>query len=268
VLTAAMLALAAGVLAWPARTARARLHPGGRWRRVLRRLVLPARSVAPAVLGAGLAGAVLIGPGGAVAGAAVAGTAGSRWRARCDRRDRVVATAGLADALGMLVSELRAGAHPATAAEAAAADATPGTAGALGTAAAAARLGGDVPGVLRAHDTRELRPWLDRLANAWGLADRHGVPLADLIDAVRVDLEHRTRFAAEVDARLAGPRATAAVLAGLPVLGLALGQAIGAGPVAVLAGTTAGQVLLVVGTGLACAGVLWSARIAAVAVSS
>lgn len=263
-----MLALAAAVLAWPAGTARARLRPDGRWRRVVGRWAMPARSLAPAVLAAGLAGAVLIGPGGAVAGAAVAGTAGSRWRARRNRRDRTVATTGLADALGMLVSELRAGAHPATAAEAAAADAPPGAAGALATAAAAARLGGDVPAVLRAHDAPALRPWLDRLADAWGLADRHGVPLADLIEAVRVDVEHRTRFAAEVDARLAGPRATAAVLAGLPLLGLALGQAIGADPVRVLAGTTAGQGLLVVGTGLACAGVLWSARIVAAAVPS
>jgi tight adherence protein B len=51
------------------------------------------------------------------------------------------------------------------------------------------------------------------------------------------------------------------VLAGLPLLGLALGHAVGANPLRVLSDTSAGQGLLVVGTGLACAGVLWSARL-------
>jgi tight adherence protein B len=96
---------------------------------------------------------------------------------------------------------------------------------------------------------------------AWSLADRYGIPLADLLDAVRSDTEQRVRFAAEVQARLAGPRATAAVLAGLPLLGLVLGHAVGAAPLRVLSETSAGQGLLVIGTGLVCAGVLWSARL-------
>jgi tight adherence protein B len=74
------------------------------------------------------------------------------------------------------------------------------------------------------------------------------------------------RFAADVQARLAGPRATAAVLAGLPLLGLALGQAVGGAPVRVLGQTGVGQLLLVLGSCLACAGVLWSARLVAGAV--
>jgi tight adherence protein B len=117
--------------------------------------------------------------------------------------------------------------------------------------------------VLRGADSPSLRPSLGRLAHAWSLGDRHGIPLADLLDAVRADIEQRIRFAAGVQAQLAGPRATAAVLAGLPLLGLGLGQAVGAAPLQVLAGTAAGQVLLVVGTALACAGVLWSARLVA-----
>ena len=268
-LSLVLLVLAAATLAWPAGIARSRVaHHGLRWPAVARRWMVPTRSAVPAVLGAVLAGAALIGVGGALAGAAAAGTAWSRWQARRSRHDRAAAASGLTDALALLVAELRAGAHPAAAAEAAAADAPPGAAAALGTAAAAARLGGDVPAVLRAHDAPALRPWLDRLAEAWALAERHGVPLADLLEAVRVDVDSRTRFAAEVDARLAGPRATATVLAGLPVLGLLLGQAIGADPMRVLAGTAAGQTLLVVGTGLACAGVLWSARIVSSAVPS
>src|SRR6185312_4186804 len=106
--------------------------------------------------------------------------------------------------------------------------------GALAKAAGAARLGGDVPAVLRSAAPAHLRSWLNRLAQAWALADRYGIPLADLLEAVRSDTEHRVRFSAEVAARLAGPRATATVLAGLPLLGLALGQALGASPLRVL----------------------------------
>jgi tight adherence protein B len=60
---------------------------------------------------------------------------------------------------------------------------------------------------------------------------------------------------------MAGPRASAAVLAGLPAVGLLLGEAMGVQPLRVLSTTGTGQTLLVVGTGLLCAGVLWSARL-------
>jgi tight adherence protein B len=195
------------------------------------------------------------------------GTATARWRAGRDHRAAATAAIGLSDALGVLVAELRAGAHPSDAASAAVIgtpDGAPEGAGAtraLSVAAAAARLGGDVPAALHCAGPVQLRPWLDRLAVAWSLADRYGIPLADLLDAVRSDTEQRVRFTAEVRARLAGPRATAAVLAGLPLLGLVLGHAVGAAPLRVLSETSAGQGLLVVGTGLACAGILWSARL-------
>ena len=55
------------------------------------------------------------------------------------------------------------------------------------------------------------------------------------------------RFAGTVRAQLAGPRATAAVLTTLPVLGIGLGELIGAGPLGVLRGGPLGQGLLVAG---------------------
>lgn len=274
-LSLVLLALAAGVLAWPAAAGRYRL-PGlalggpasGRWSaaRYRRRADWPVLPLV--VLSAGLLGAVLIGPGGAVAAALGTGTAAARWRSRRGRRRSAAQATGLVDAVGVLVAELRAGVHPAAAMEAAAAEAVGGVASVLGAAAAAARLGGDVPAVLRGHDDPALRSWLSRLADAWTLAQRHGVPLAELLDAVRSDVEQRVGFATDLDARLAGPRATAAVLAGLPVLGLVLGQAVGADPWQVLGGTAAGQVLLVLGTALVCAGLTWSGRIVASAVPS
>lgn len=286
-LSLAVAVLAAAVLCWPSGTGRGRLGrlsnppvtPGPAPRRRLDRSWLNrpwadrrwAWCGLPLVaLAAGL-GVLLAGPGGGLAVALAVGTAAMRWRAGRDRRTGAASAAGLSEALGVLVAELRAGAHVGAAAMAAAIDGHADASRLLSSAAAAARFGGDVPAVLRGTGglgtgAVQLRRSLDRLADAWSLADRHGIPLADVLDAVRADTDHRVRFAAEVTARLAGPRATAAVLAGLPLLGLALGQAVGAAPVQVLGHTAAGQALLVVGTGLACAGVLWSARLVARAV--
>jgi tight adherence protein B len=266
VLSLAVTALAGAAMCWPVGPDRRRLdtlfhsrvaaqpEPIGRsW--VEQHCLILSVTLA-AVLGAFLAG-----PGGGLAAAMASSTATLRWRAGRERRIGATAATGLVDALAVLVAELRAGAHPADAARAAGLDGHVDASRSLSAAAAAARLGGDVPAVLRSACSASLRPWLGRLADAWSLAERHGIPLADLLDAVRADTEQRVRFAAEVQARLAGPRATAAVLAGLPLLGLALGHAMGAAPLRVLGATAAGQVLLVVGTGLACAGVLWSARL-------
>ena len=277
-LSLAVAALAGGALCWPARAGHNRLTEPRR--RGMRTQVATARrswakrrcGLVLLPLAAGI-GALLAGPGGSLAAAILAGTAIARWRAGQERRAAATAATGLSDALGVLVAELRAGAHPGDALRAAAgtpAERPPGVPPdvlrALTVAAAAASLGGDVPAVLRSAGAAPLRSWLDRLADAWSLADRYGIPLADLLDAVRSDTAHRVRFATEVQARLAGPRASASVLAGLPLLGLALGQAVGAAPVRVLCQTSVGQVLLVIGTALACVGVRWSARLVSGAV--
>ncbi|MFD1050398.1 type II secretion system F family protein, partial [Kibdelosporangium lantanae] len=116
------------------------------------------------------------------------------------------------------------------------------------------RLGGDVSRTVT-------DPLLADTVHAWALADRHGLPLADVLTAVVRDLEQRARFARQVQARMAGPRASATVLAYMPLTGVGLGEMMGAHPLRVLSGTTLGQVLLVVGVGLVCAGVLWSAKL-------
>ncbi len=104
-------------------------------------------------------------------------------------------------------------------------------------------------------------PLLAETAHAWALAQQHGLPLADVLDAVVRDLDQRARFAGQVQARMAGPRASAAILAALPILGIGLGEAMGAHPLHVLSSTTLGQILLVAGVGLVCAGIQWSARL-------
>jgi tight adherence protein B len=279
VLTVAVAVVAVGMLCWPAAVGRSRLT-GLRRRESRARVAATCGRWATRRCGllvvVGLAaavGALLAGAGGSLAAAMVTGIVVARRRAGRDCRTAATAATGLSDALGILVAELRAGAHPGDAITAAAETQVDGSAcagtdvvRALSAVAAAARLGGDVPAVLRSAGPVPLHAWLSRLADAWSLADRYGIPLADLLDAVRSDTEHRVRFAAEVQARLAGPRATAAVLAGLPLLGLALGQAVGAAPLRVLGETVVGQVLLVIGTAAACIGVLWSARLVSGAV--
>jgi tight adherence protein B len=60
---------------------------------------------------------------------------------------------------------------------------------------------------------------------------------------------------------MAGARATAAILAGLPLLGLALGELVGAAPLAFLCGGGIGGWFLVAGTVLVCCGLLWADHI-------
>ncbi|NBH07351.1 type II secretion system protein, partial [Amycolatopsis sp. SID8362] len=73
----------------------------------------------------------------------------------------------------------------------------------------------------------------------------------------RRDAEAGLGFARRMRAKLAGPRASAAVLTGLPALCLLLGQAMGAAPLSVLTGSTPGRLLLVAGSVLLWAGTAW-----------
>jgi tight adherence protein B len=268
----APLALSVAVLIWPHRPARERVARltqsrtgAGRWRAAGRRPRMTAIAGTAACLGLMVAG-----PAGAVAAAVATGTALTRWRARRREVRSLAATADLAAALGLLGAELRAGAHPAVAAERAASDAGPAAAAVLRAIAATARLCGDVALALRreAAAVPALEQPLDQVAAAWALAERNGIPLADVLAAVRGDLDHRVRSHRRLNASLAGPRATATVLACLPLLGLLLGQAVGGRPWRVLSGTAAGQALLLLGVLLICAGLAWSSRLVSKAAAS
>jgi tight adherence protein B len=128
--------------------------------------------------------------------------------------------------------------------------------------AARARLGADVSAGLRnVAETSALPAQWDRLAVCWQLAADHGLAMSTLMQAAQRDIAERQRFSGYVRSAMAGARATAAILASLPVLSVLLGQLIGAGPVAFLLGGRAGGWLLVVGLTLVCGGLLWSDRI-------
>lgn len=104
-------------------------------------------------------------------------------------------------------------------------------------------------------------PELKHVATLWALSAERGVPVADLLAAARDDIDHAMRHRAATEAALTGPKTTAAVLALLPVAGIAMGSAMGANPVGFLVGPGLGGVLLVTGTALVCAGVLVSGEI-------
>ncbi|MHA6779894.1 type II secretion system F family protein [Pseudonocardia saturnea] len=263
--TAACVALAAALLVLPPRAGVGRL--GALWpvRGTSRSWRAPGAAVA--VLAGGVLGLLVAGPAGALSGMLVAATV---RRTRGARRTEAAATgtAGeLAAAVSRMADELAAGAHPAAALGGCTADG-PQARDVLASAATASRLGDDVPHALRRGADRhpEVRAEIERLAAAWTLSDRHGVPLAELLAGARADLVWRVQFAARVRAELAGPRATALVLTGLPGLGLALGQLVGADPVGVLRGGLLGQALLVTGVALAVTGVAWSEQILRAAV--
>jgi tight adherence protein B len=256
---AACAALAAAVACTPPPRAVARfaaLWPAAHARR-LRRPGL----VGP-VLAGGLAGAVLAGVGGALAGAVAALVIRQRRDARRTAQHRAGAAEQLAAAVARITDELRSGSHPAAALAGTDADG-PHARSVLAPAAVAARLGdGIVPALRRGGEGRpEIGADVERIAAAWALAERHGIPLADVLGRAHEDIRWRVRFAATVRAQLAGPRATAAVLTMLPVLGIGLGQLIGADPIGVLRGGPLGQVLLVIGVALLAAGSAWSERI-------
>ncbi|BBY19175.1 type II secretion system F family protein [Mycolicibacterium litorale] len=258
-MSTAALALALAVLLNPVDVSR-RLR--GPTRHPLRRRP-PRALIALAAVPAALVWSVA--PAGVVLAAAIAcATAAVRIRTRRAVRRRDRESESLQCALEVLVGELRVGAHPVSAFEAAAEETDGQVAESLRAVAARARLGADVAAGL--HDTArgsDLAAQWERIAVCWQLAQTHGLSIAALMQTAQRDIGERQRFSSRVSAGMAGARATAAVLAALPVLGIALGQLIGAEPLGFLFAGGVGGWLLLVGVTLSCIGLLWSDRITA-----
>jgi tight adherence protein B len=191
-----------------------------------------------------------------------AGTMSLRYRRRRRSGRGIHESQEMETAIDVLVGELRVGAHPASAFAVAAEETDGPVAGACRAVAARARLGADVTAGLRGvAKTSALPAHWQRLAVCWQLAADHGLAMSTLMHAARRDIAERQRFSGQVRSAMAGARATAAILASLPVLSVLMGELIGARPVAFLLGGRLGGVLLVVGLTLVCAGLLWSDHI-------
>jgi tight adherence protein B len=224
---------------------------------------LEARSAAAVLAGgAALPVVVLAGPAVGLAVAVLVAALASEVRGELrDRRRAAVAAAWLA-ALGATAVALSAGltlpdalARGGRVAGSRTSDA-PATA--LGAAAAAARLGGDIVGVLEARCPTGVGA---RLVACLRVAVGTGVPPAIL--AVRlgeaVAAEEQAGRAATV--ALASARATTRVLAVLPLAGIGLAGAFGASAPAYLLGSATGHACLLAGAVLEAAGLRWSARL-------
>ena len=111
----------------------------------------------------------------------------------------------------------------------------------------------------RARDGARDRAHAAAVVAAGRLAAELGSPLAPVLERVAVGLVAEAEAAGERSAALAGPRATARVVTGLPALGLALGVAVGADPVGVLLDAGAGTAALGLGVALVLLGRWWVA---------
>jgi hypothetical protein len=254
--SACCLVGAATLLAWPGRGIRARRRaviagPGPvptqdtdpavaqrgdarepRWWQAVDRLRGPA-----ARWRAVLSVAILVGGAGVVAGGPVAGIAAAAYgglviQRLLRRRSAVLASRAarrLLDELCALAADLRAGLPPSVA------TLPPGAAGRTAELARA----------------------------AVRLAERTGAPLADLVERIEADARAMDRGLASAEAQAAGARATAWLLAALPLGGIALGYGIGVDPVRILLHTPIGVVCGVGAIALQLTGLAWADRLSA-----
>lgn len=190
--------------------------------------------------------------------ATVVAGAVSGMRRRSRRRAEAAARRGrVIEACGVLASDLRAGRVPLDALDGAATVCPE-----LAAAVSAARLGGDVPDVLDEVAALPGASGLRALGAAWRVAEQSGAAFAGVAERVADALRGDELVRRQVSAGLAGARATARLLAGLPVLGLGLGYAVGADPLRFLGGTPIGWLCLILGILLAATGLAWVERLA------
>ncbi|MGY1820663.1 type II secretion system F family protein [Geodermatophilus sp. SYSU D00079] len=260
-MTGTLLLLGAALLLWPASAAGRRARwvastgPRVRLLTTVTSLPRPALWGAAAAAGAALLSTPLVA---VLAGAVATLAARAADRRRTGAREEL-RLAALAEALAALAAELRSG-RSLTEATAAAGDACADeeSGRALARAVVGAEGAGSSAGVPAGPEVEDA---LQRVSAAAGLSRRTGCSLAAVLGAVEDDLRGRSRQRRDLRSATAGPRASAALLAGLPLLALAMGSGIGADPWRVLTTTASGQVLLVLGVSLEGAGVAWSARL-------
>ena len=175
------------------------------------------------------------------------------------RRRRLVA-ARQAEAIEIvfaLAAELRAGRPPARAL-ALVADTAPLLRSCLVEASVAVDAGASPSGELRRIGALPGCDGLHGVAAAWAVTESAVGAVADVLDRLGEVLEADRQSRAELDAALAAPRATMALLAGLPVLGVVLGQSLGARPLHLLLRRPLGWLLLAAGVTLDLLGVAWT----------
>ena len=179
-------------------------------------------------------------------------------------RDLLLTRTAVVDLCRAIAAELRAG-RATSEAFAAAVQAGPARLSDLLQSAVAVGRRGDNGDLADAVARVALTPGCDGLravVACWRVAAASGAALAPAIDRVADALQDEIDLSREVASIMAGPRATVRVLAGLPVIGLLLGTAIGARPVDFLFGSALGVGCVLGAVVLDALGVAWSRRIA------
>lgn len=179
---------------------------------------------------------------------------GRRLRAR---RVRDLTARRVVEACEVIAAELTAGRPAGGALE----EATGAWSG-LAPVAEAHLLGGDVPQELRRQASHPGAEDLRLVAAAWQVAHRSGHGLATAVDRVAQGLRAQHRSRRVVESELASARATARLVAALPLVALMMGTGAGGSPWAFLLGTPSGLACLGAGLALGLVGLGWIERIA------
>jgi len=177
------------------------------------------------------------------------------------RRRRALARMRVIDAVGALAAELDAGQTPDAALRRAA-----GSPPAWPTALAAIDLHAEVPAALRVDADRAeggQQALLRSIAACWEAAEISGSGLSTAVGRLASAARRSEEVRAQLEGELAAPRATARLLAALPVFGLAIGFALGIDPLGWLLGGPFGWACLVGAIALIALGLVWTGRIAA-----
>lgn len=170
------------------------------------------------------------------------------------RRHQALSRARVIRALGTLAAELDAGLAPGEALMRSA-----GHPSVWPHASRAAHWGGDVAEALDLDAASA--PVLQQVAACWRVGSR-GAGLADSMRQVAASARAAEDVRVELEGQLAGPRATARVLAALPLVGLGLGIMLGSDPLSWLLTTVPGRLCLGTGAVLTTVGMWWTSRIA------
>lgn len=237
-----VLAVGAAV-AWagpPSATARMRVIMGGRWGGPRRwAAVVPSLLASSGGTSAPSVGSVL-----------------GWWRRR--GKDDAELQRVAADLYVAAAAELRAGAGIPSALLRAADEVPPRLGGPVRRAGAVLLAGGEVDGVLAPRDDPVVARLLRPLAVCLAVTVETGAALATALEQTSAALRAAHRLRVAVRSELAGARATALLLAGLPVVGLGLGAAVGADPLRFLLTTLPGWVCLLLAATLDALGLWWT----------
>ncbi|AZA12279.1 type II secretion system F family protein [Corynebacterium gerontici] len=166
----------------------------------------------------------------------------------------------LSKMLGMCVSELRCGASLGDCLEHAAQQHQyEPAATAFAAAARSLHTGGGASAQLEHYC--EQMPDLRTVAHCWRIAERHGIAMAPLLENAERQLRARLHHRQRTNAAMQGPKATAAILCALPLVGMLLGAAMGVNVPQLLVSSFIGNCMLLIGIVLISSGLLWTQRI-------